>query len=182
MMATDTDPTPAPFEMDSTTEFLTVHHERAAKRRAKPSGVPQINLVSLMDVTFLLLIFFVLTSNFAVGEGVLPAELPRGHAAYKPTSDPVTPLTIQVRTRGGGSLDIVYEVIGSDVVTNPEELFRLLASLQRNEHNPNGFFLPKDPVVIQPNEDVPWGDVVEAFNQAVRAKYQDVNFARARKP
>jgi len=180
-MPTDLEQPALPSPLEPIDESTTVHHERAAKRRPKTTGVQQLNLVSLLDVTFLLLIFFVLTASFAPGEGLLPADLPRGHNPPKPTENPITPLTIQVSTRGLDSFEIIYEVIGSRVATEPEQLFEILLQLQRNDHNPRGIFLQEDPVVIQPSQDVPWGNVVEAFNQARRAKYRDINFAPARK-
>ena len=35
----------------------------------------------------------------------------------------------------------------------------------------------KTPVVIEPRGDVPWEHVVNAFNQAVRAKFKKIGFA-----
>jgi len=35
------------------------------------------------------------------------------------------------------------------------------------------------PVVIRPEDDVPWQYAVEAFNQAVRADYRNIGFADA---
>ena len=47
-----------------------VHHLRA--RRKRPADLPrmQVNLTSMIDVIFLLLIYFVVSASFAFGEGV----------------------------------------------------------------------------------------------------------------
>jgi len=166
--------------LENVAETETVHHRTAASKAQRPRGVAQLNLVSMMDVCFQLLIFFVLTASFAIGEGILPAELPSGQGA-KPRDDapPQQPITIMLRSLGGS--DIAIEVQGGGTVENFEALYRLLAGLQRNASNPNGIYLPDDPVIIQPEGTVGWGAVVNTFNQAVRAKFLNVNFAQPQK-
>jgi biopolymer transport protein ExbD len=58
------------------------------------------------------------------------------------------------------------------------ELHRTLASLKHSDLNPSGPFLATDPVIIESGEHVRWGHVVNAFNQAVRAGYTNINFAQ----
>ena len=42
----------------------TVHHVPLRRKRRRSPGVGQLNLTAMIDVIFLLLIFFVVTSNF----------------------------------------------------------------------------------------------------------------------
>jgi len=169
-----------PVSLDRVADTETVHHEPASKKRPRPRGVAQLNLVSMMDVCFQLLIFFVLTASFAIGEGILPAELPSGQAA-KPSEDlpPQQPVKVMLRSLGGD--DIAIEIHGAGALEGFDALYRTLWSLQRNDSNPNGIYLPEDPVIIQPDSTVHWGAVVNAFNQAVRAKFTNVNFAQPQK-
>jgi len=57
------------------------------KRRATSSDGANINLTPLIDIVFLLLIFFMLTANFVVNEGIkikLPETKARSELAKKP--------------------------------------------------------------------------------------------------
>jgi biopolymer transport protein ExbD len=171
-----------PQSLSHVADSETVHHEQSSKKRPRPTGVPQLNLVSMMDVCFQLLIFFVLTASFAVGEGILAAELPTGQGpAPDPAEPPPQPITIMIRSRGGE--DVAIEISGRlGAMADFQALYTQLRQLQRNDKNPNGIYMPEDPVVIQPDATVPWGAVVNAFNAAVRARFSNVNFAQPQKP
>jgi biopolymer transport protein ExbD len=65
------------------------------KKRTSPYGV-QIPLTSLIDVVFLLLIYFLLTTNFLVDEGI-KVNLPKANAAV----DPIDPEIIIHIDKGG---------------------------------------------------------------------------------
>ena len=153
-----------------------VHHELASKKRARPRGVAQMNLSSMLDVCFQLLIFFVLTATFAVGEGVLPADLPTGSGAPSDEAPPELPLKILLKSLGGDDVSIQLEALPSP--PNFDDLARILVTVQNRPDNPTGKFNPDDPVIIQADATVGWGHVVNAFNAAVRARYTNVNFAK----
>ncbi|MEZ6193351.1 MAG: biopolymer transporter ExbD [Phycisphaerales bacterium] len=79
----------------------TVHHRPASKRHARPRGNMQPNLSAMIDVIFLLLIYFVTTVNFTPDEGVLTAKLPQGTG--QPSNDlapPQQPLNILITPAG----------------------------------------------------------------------------------
>lgn len=152
----------------------TVHHIQRKGRDAE-RRVGQLNLTSMLDVTFQLLIFFVLTAVFALNEGVLRADLPTGPS--QPAKVEIPPQTI----------DIALRMIGPDVVidvNNSREMFSF-SDLYEHLYNNNtavdrsGLYEPKDPVIIKPAVDVPWDAVIGAFNAATRAKFENVNFAEA---
>ncbi|MFO7715274.1 ExbD/TolR family protein [Desulfosarcina sp.] len=65
------------------------------KKRTSPYGV-QIPLTSLIDVVFLLLIYFLLTTNFLADEGI-KVNLPKANAAV----DPIDPEIIIHIDKGG---------------------------------------------------------------------------------
>lgn len=153
----------------------TVHHEKRGKR---PKKMAELNLTSMLDVCFQLLIFFVLTASFAVGEGILPADLPSGQSAQKSEDEPPDqPIKILLKSLGGESVSIQLEGIPSPP-GDFKELYQMMRSMQLTASNPSGIYKPDDPVIIKPDKTVPWAKVVAAFNTAVKAKYSNVNFAQ----
>lgn len=164
---------PDVFENIEATE--TVHHASGGGGGRK-GGVAQLNLTSMMDVCFLLLVFFILTSNFAPSEGILPAELPSGQGAKASDEEPPKePLTIALRNLGGQTVNI--EIVGdtTPIGQSFDDLFKVLKA---NEVSQGGQFTLDNPIVIKPDATVGWGHVVNAFNAAVRARYTNVNFAQ----
>lgn len=157
----------------------TVHHVGSRERRKRePAKVGQLNLTSMMDVTFQLLIFFVLTAQFVIDEGILPADLPQGAAASESVDLPKEPLTLKLRSVND---ECIIEIAGSQTLRNSDfkELYERLNGWRLDESNPSGVYMPDNPIVIQPTGKVRWGDVVNTFNQCARAKYVNVNFAQA---
>ncbi|MBI1371078.1 MAG: hypothetical protein GC162_20810 [Planctomycetes bacterium] len=151
-------------------------HSRSADKRATES--PSLNLTSMLDVCFLLLIFFMLTAAFAVGEGVLPAEMPAGPTPVANLTDPQPPLRIALRSLGGE--DVSIQLVGSsNPPTDFNDLSRSLRAMQHRPDQPTGAYLPTDPIDIVPDRTVHWTHVLNAYNAAVRAGYVNVRFAAA---
>lgn len=134
-----------------------------------------MNLVSMLDLAFNILIFFIITANFAVHEGIITSKVPDidGSAAAAAPPPPSKQLKINIAENGR------LFVEGS---TNQPQSFKqladVLAAIQNNPANPSGAFLPTSPVVITPDDRTPWQDVVNAFNAAIKAKYSDVGFGK----
>lgn len=154
-----------------------------APRRRETMIAParmQLNLTSMIDVIFLLLIYFVITASFSADEGVLTAKLPEGTG--KPAEiikPPERPIRIRL-----ASLTVVnecrIELVGMGRSPRSfNELHTLLAGMQLNSRNPSGAFKPDNPVIIEPDGHVRWQHVVNAFNAAVRARYGNISFAQA---
>lgn len=159
-------------------ETETVHHASQSKKHRPISRMGELNLTSMLDVIFLLLIFFVLTASFALGEGILPADLPRGESSAESDElPPMQPIEITLRSLGGNEVSI--QLAGDP--SPPEsfhELYQKLQSLQANEANPTRPFSADDPVIIRADSEVRWAHLVNTFNAAVRARYTNVNFAQ----
>jgi len=153
------------------TETETVHHVPPRRKRARKHAISQLNLTSMIDVIFLLLIYFVITANFTVDEGVLTAKLPQGAGA--PTSSdlelPKQPLNIVLRSVDASGVNVTIN--GVERVGSFTELYQRMMGLQ------GGTYPADNPVVIQPDDRVRWQHVVNAFNAAVRAKYTNVSFS-----
>lgn len=59
------------------------------KRRHRPRSTVQMPLTSLIDIVFLLLIYFLLTTNFMVDEGI-KVQLPEARASAPQTEEVIT--------------------------------------------------------------------------------------------
>ena len=151
-----------------------VHHQAPA---GKPKGSAKLQppMTPMIDVTFQLLLFFLLTCEFRESEGAIPGTLPRiDHGRIVRTDVPPEADPIQIRLRPSfDRQSAFYEMTGvSTAITSPRELGDLLRVRQEQLGSKEA------PVVIYPNPDVPWGFVVEAFNQAKRARFSKIGFAQ----
>ena len=129
-------------------------------------------MTPMIDVTFQLILFFILTFEFRESEGAIPATLPVD--GPPPGTVILLPDPIQIRVLPSADrLSARYELTGvTTAITSVRELGDLLRLRQEQLGSREA------PVVIYPNPDVPWGFVVEAFNQAKRAKFERIGFAQ----
>ena len=154
------------------------HHQSPRQRRKLEKARMDLNLTSMIDVIFQLLIYFVITANFAVGEGVITAELPQGTGTADPLEPPPENLDVNIASAGTAGYHIFIEGQGriEDFVT----LANVLSSLQDNPSRGwTGPYPADTPVRIKPDGEVRWEHVVNAFNAAVKARYEDVQFMQA---
>ncbi|MEM1027344.1 MAG: biopolymer transporter ExbD [Planctomycetota bacterium] len=175
-------------QLDPSTE-PTVHHRSAKQRRGRrAASVGELNLTSMIDVIFQLLIFFVVTANFMIDEGVLSAKLPQGSGSpiaadelprdkivIRLISDPSDDALVSIE-RGPAASPVRYASFGE-----------LTADLDRLRYDPDGtridgIYEPDNPVLIEPGGRVRWQHVVNAFNAAITAKYTNVSFAETDNP
>ncbi len=157
----------------------TVHHEKRHKRDMRPASMT-LNLTSMIDVVFQLLIYFILTIAFVMGEGIITANLPTG-SGVAAESDPLAQ-KIEIVLSSAGTQGIGYRIRLEGMAEAPTNFTSLAEMLTRFRHdpatNPGGIYDPKEtPVIIRPEGDVRWQHVVNAFNAAVTAKFQNVAFA-----
>lgn len=158
----------------------TVEHHSARSRRAKPKPKIQLQLTSMIDVIFQLLIYFVVTASFAVDEGVLTARLPEGTGTVTQQleTNPVK-LEVILRTSGPAGVQIEIRGLGSRDTQNFAQLRQLLKSLRHSPQNTSGTFASDSPVIIEPQGEVRWQHVVNAFNAAMAAGYENIRFKQA---
>lgn len=167
----------------------TVHHRSARQRRGKRAApVGELNLTSMIDVIFQLLIYFVITASFMLDEGVLTAKLPQGSGSPVAANE-LPPEKINIRLMGVASDDTLV-LIERGSLAHPVKyasFSELAADLDQLRIDPEigqagGIYQPDDPVIIEPQGTVRWQHVVNAFNAAVAAQYTNVSFAEAVKP
>jgi len=79
------------------------------KRQKEPSRV-QIPLTSLIDIVFLLLIYFLLTTNFLVEEGIM-IKLPQAKASAPQTEEVITVYVDQEGRAYIGTAEVPLEAL-----------------------------------------------------------------------
>ena len=149
-----------------------MHHRR---HTARDRGLQPLNLTSMLDVCFLLLVFFALTASFAIDEGVLPTELPdegRGVAVDAPP--PVEPIRIVLTPQNTDGVRIEVQSVHQPVPANSERLYLMLDSWRFDQQTGQGLFDASNPVVIRVSGSVRWQHVVDVYNAVLRAKYTNV--------
>lgn len=127
----------------------------------------QLNLTAMINVVFLLVIFFVVNLRFPQEEGSLSANLPKAGRAVAganvPKIDKVV-IGIDYPNRQ------VRVIVNNQPVGGMTQLATKLFLLQRQ--------IPDAEVTLDVKPDVPYRYVVEAFNLCARNKFTKVAFAQ----
>jgi biopolymer transport protein ExbD len=156
-----------------------IRHQTPRKRREVKTASMQLNLTAMIDVIFQLLIYFVITASFLVGEGVITARLPAGTGGQPDEiKPPEQPLNILLSSAGAYGVRISIQ----NSHQSPQDfdaLVQMLSHLQHTPANPAGIYPADNPVMIKPDGNVRWQHVVNAFNAAISARYSNVSFAQA---
>lgn len=164
-------------------EAPTTEMDYNTPRKRKPIGraTMQLNLTSMIDVIFQLLIYFVITASFTVDEGVLTTKLPglEGETNSSAPKPPERPLNIVISTEGHHGFRIRIEGLNRA----PADFAQLGQMLVELQYDPTrgrtaGAYKPDNPVIIKPDATARWQHVVNAFNAAIEARYSNVSFAR----
>lgn len=141
-------------------------------KQGRPASRMALNLAPMIDVTFLLLIFFLVTTTFKRAEGVFASHLPK--TAGRPTAAlPISPIVVRI-----GRPDLAgddYRIRIDNFTRAPQTFEELAQFLLDIQGNPG--FDRKTPVVIFPAPHVRWDHVVNCWNAAVRARCQNITFA-----
>ena len=138
----------------------------ADRASARKTAKGRSALTPMIDVTFLLLLFFLMTFTFREAEGQIPGSLPQ---CVPP--GPSTPIEIVVRPAGPQRQGVVFEIPDAMYQTSsPRELGDRLMAIKRQGNDEAN-------VTIRARGDVQWRWAVEAFNQAVRAKCQFIGWS-----
>ncbi len=146
------------------------------RRHASGRGVRPLNMTPMIDVVFLLLIYFLVATDFRGGEEIYRLDLPDRSGATA-QSDPFDleeePLRILVS--GLEPTDARIRVEGPyEQPRSFDALHEFLNRRQINDVNPGGLFPASHPILIQPTGGAAWSVAVEAFNAAARAGYTNV--------
>lgn len=152
-------------------------------RRHKQSTRPGItlNVTSMVDILFNLLVYFIVTANFSIDEGSLKAKLPSNidSPAHQETPESGNKYTLELdSTRDHYGCDLRFN---HQAVPTFSDLGATLEASNHGKHPASGRIDPQfDTIVIKPGESVRWQHVVNAFNQATRSGYGKVAFGGPR--
>ena len=138
------------------------------KKRKREDVKLQPPLTPMIDVTFQLLLYFLLTYSTRKDEGQIPGTLPAttGQATERPLQHKA--IKIKIAAIGLYREQVQYTV-GSKSLNDSRQLS---AFLQRRRESHGA----ETPVVIDPSPRVRWKYVVDAYNQAVHAKFKNIGF------
>jgi len=135
-----------------------------------------MRMVPMIDVVFLLLVFFLLAANYRSREGFLPSELPR--QGTQAESAELEPLFVYLHSRADGACEVD---IGSEIsfVIGPASeggdfsvLGRELLSAIKGQHRSLD-----DAVKLVPGRDTKWGHVVKAYDAMWQIELRHIIFA-----
>jgi biopolymer transport protein ExbD len=126
----------------------------------------------MIDVTFLLLIFFLVTTTFKRAEGVFSSHLPKT-AGAPAVALPISPVIVRISQRDPVGEE--YRIHIDNFTRAPQTFEELAQFLVDVQGNPG--FDRETPVVIFPSPDVRWDHVVNGWNAAVRARCENITFA-----
>ena len=144
---------------------------RSAKRKKKGESAGgkkfELKLTSMIDVVFLLLIFFVITASFTVDEGTLLATMPGTTKGI----DPPPPLVRIDLTSADDGITYSLQVNGQRI-----DNASALADYMNNRVQA-GQMAKDDLVQITPQGEVRWQHVVNVYNACVNAELEQVAFA-----
>ncbi len=145
---------------------------RHSRRRRVAGGVPMaVNLAPMIDVTFLLLIFFLVTTTFERAEGIIASDLPDvGVMPAVPL--PISPIVVRISQTGPGHEDYMIRI---DRFEDAPQDFEALPDFLRQIQQQPGFDR-QTPVVIVAENDVRWDHVVNCWNAVLRAGCQRIAF------
>lgn len=139
--------------------------------RNRPAVRMQPPLTPMIDVTFQLLLFFLLTMQFRQPEGQIPANLPAGDAGKPAAAVLLDP--IWIRLHPGDADGVEIEIDRYDLAIETwADLHNSLVGL-REQLGSNEI-----PIVIKPYPGVSWEASLNAFNEALRAEFRNVAWAR----
>jgi biopolymer transport protein ExbD len=153
--------------------------------RRERRGIPErtsfaLSITPMIDVVFLLLVYFLLTSGFVSHERLLRTEPApdRAQAAAESLTLEVEPLVIGLSRGDEGTRIALPE--GLARVRDAAALEVALRDVLLSPTSPRGMFAADHPVRLAPAPDVPWVDVVAAFHAVTRAGYRSIAFGGGR--
>ena len=175
------------------------HYQSSRQKRPEPEPTGQPPLTPMIDVTFQLLIFFLLTSTFSDSEGQIPGNLPATGGGS--SDEPITPITIIIRNKtnnhdSSGRCKFIIDAEnnrGDDIdagdiwslggtegkikhATRDEGGEKLYHELKKFGSTPKE--LKNQIIKIKPEADVRWKFPVQAFNAARRVGFIQIGFAK----
>jgi|TARA_B100000959_G_scaffold281298_1_gene345035 biopolymer transport protein ExbD len=143
--------------------------------RRRKAGTIGLNLTSMIDVVFLLLIYFMVATEFKTAEESFPMDVPIRNHGQSVTLDN-EPLVILVESSGSGKEEIRLRLKGPwDPISSLSALSTFLRSNKAGGFGSNGLFTENHPILIKPTRDTRWEHAIAAYNIVVDANYTNIS-------
>lgn len=144
-------------------------------REAAEETKAEMSMTPMIDITFQLLIFFMLGVKFKLLEQKLNSYLPKDTGPNStPPPDEVLPTSIHLKPTGPDGLECTIKV-GLKPVDNFEELEQTLRALHNTEDKKRNL-----PVDIYGSDDLRWRWICRAFDTAIGVGCEKVQFSVGR--
>ncbi len=138
----------------------------------RDQGGLEIKMTPMIDVVFLLLVFFVWTASFHAVEYLLLSSLSQqlGNAAVSDSPPPEVEFEDVIVRILWKDDQVVWQVNGQDVLSLDEvkQRLKLVAGIKTDA-----------PVILHPDEEVPVGNVIDVYDISRIAGFDKVQFAIA---
>jgi biopolymer transport protein ExbD len=136
-------------------------------RQKQDPSKPQLNMASMIDVVFLLLIFFMCTSSFTQIEDNLPTQLTQINSASAQQSAELPPVRISLKRSASGTVVITCEN-DTFMESDTSGLLKKLEQLRT---------IDDIRVIIDGQGSVPFGSMVKVLDICYQAKLGRVAFS-----
>ena len=141
--------------------------------RRRCGSVPiGLNIASMIDVVFLLLMYFMVATDFSPAEESFRMDLPDRYVGSEAFTLQDHPLQIEVITAGARTRPI-YAIAGWGTPTGSIDTLRGQLDRLRGDGG-SVYFTADHPVEILVSPAVAWAAAVEAFNAAITAGFTHV--------
>ena len=155
----------------------TVHFRPPRRRYTPPSALMTLSrFAPMIDLSFLLLIFFMTTTRFSKPEGLLTSEMPKyaGGSGRGPAVPlPESPIILRLTPMGPGPDDYAIRIDG--FAQAPARIDGVTEFLRGVQQRPG--FDRKTPVLIIAHDEIRWDYVVKCWNAVLVAGCENVAFA-----
>ena len=143
--------------------------------RKRKTGSIGLNLTAMIDVVFLLLIYFMVATEFKTAEESFPMDVPIRQHGQAITLDN-EPLIILVESAGSGSGELRVRLEGPwDPIASLDELSSFLRSNKASGFGRNGLFAETHPILVRPTKNTRWEHAIAAYNVVVNANYTNIS-------
>lgn len=129
------------------------------------------NLTPVIDVVFLLLIFFVCTARFHIPEEVLPSQLQPGSTAAAPVIREPEPLVEQIVIHVVNVNGRVVHRVNERQANSLDGLRRLLDTIAQIDESL--------PIILDIAGEVPFGDAIDVYDLCRLIGFQRIQLAAA---
>lgn len=171
----------APAQSHPPPELAIVRHKRVRQRRGAAKSRIGLNITAMIDVVFLLLVYFMVATNFKLGEEIFRMDLPERGQAHQPDPFQLDEEPLRIAVVSMSEFTYHLQVQGAFVynASSFDDLYDFLRERRIAPGRAGGLFAADHPLIVEPSQNARWEHAIGAFNAAVRAEYTNVSFRSA---